>query len=92
MWRHNHNQALQAVTPIAAGHVASAALMTALHGAGLMLAPMLVPLCGSDGTVREVALAGSQTLVLAAAGMHAAAMLGMTAAVNALLKRFYTAP
>lgn len=84
-----HDQALQAVTPIAAGHVASAALMTALHGAG-MLAPMLVPLCGSDGTVREVAVAGSQTLVLAA-GMHAAAMLGMTAAVNALLKRFYTA-
>ncbi|MYM95243.1 hypothetical protein [Duganella vulcania] len=86
-----HNQALQAVTPIAAGHVASAALMTALHGAG-MLAPMLIPLCGSDGTIREVAVAGSQTLVLAAAGMHAAAMLGLTAAVNALLKRFYTAP
>lgn len=88
MWR--HSQALQAVTPMAAGHVASAALMTALHGAG-MLAPMLVPLCGSDGTVREVAVAGSQTLVLAAASLHAATMLGMTAAVNALLKRFYTA-
>lgn len=87
-----HDQALQAVAPIAAGHAASAALMTALHGAGLMLAPVLVPLCGSDGTVREVAVAGSQTLVLAAAGLHAAAMLGMTAAVNALLKRFYTAP
>nr|WP_308937210.1 hypothetical protein [Duganella vulcania] len=29
---------------------------------------------------------------VAAAGLHAAAMLGMTAAVNALLKRFYRAP
>lgn len=77
------------MTPIAAGHAASATLMTALHGAGLMLAPVLVPLCGSDGTVREVAVAGSQTLVLAGCAMHAAAMLGMTAAVNALLKRYY---
>ncbi|OFA04285.1 hypothetical protein DUGA2_25590 [Duganella sp. HH101] len=75
------------MTPIAAGHAASAAMMTALHGAGLMLAPVLVPLCGSDGTVREVAVAGSQAL--AACAMHAAAMLGMTAAVNALLKRYY---
>ncbi|ELX13646.1 hypothetical protein Jab_1c22820 [Janthinobacterium sp. HH01] len=77
------------MTPIAAGHAASAALMTALHGAGLMLAPMLVPLCSSDGSVREVAVAGAQALALAACTMHAAAMLGMTAAVNALLKRYY---
>lgn len=34
-------------------------------------------------------MAGSQTLMLAAYAMHAAAMLGMTAAVNALLKRYY---
>jgi len=87
---HRHKQTLQVMAPIAAGHAASAALMTAVHGAGLMLAPMLVPLCSSDGTVREVAVAGSQALVLAASGMHAAAMLGMTAAVNALLKRYYT--
>lgn len=86
---HRHDHALRAMAPIAAGHAASAALMTAMHGAGLMLAPMLVPLCGSDGSVREVAVAGSQTLVLAACGMHAAAMLGMAAAVDALLKRFY---
>ncbi|MQA38788.1 hypothetical protein [Rugamonas aquatica] len=84
-----HEQALRTLTPIAAGQAASAALMTALHGAGLMLAPVLVPLCSSDGTVREVAVAGSQTLMLAACAMHAAAMLGMTAAVNALLKRYY---
>lgn len=77
------------MAPIAAGHAASAALMTAVHGAGLMLAPMLVPLCGSDGAVREVAVAGSQTLLLTASGLHAAAMLGMTAAVNVLLKRYY---
>lgn len=77
------------MTPIAAGNAASAALMTALHGAGLMLAPVLVPLCSSDGSMREVAVAGSQTLMMAACAMHAAAMLGMTAAVNALLKRYY---
>ncbi|MBV6323173.1 hypothetical protein [Duganella violaceipulchra] len=81
--------ALQVMAPIAAGHAASAALMAAVHGAGMMLAPMLVPLCGSDGTVREVAVTGSQTLLLTASAMHAAAMLGMTAAVNALLKRYY---
>ncbi|RFP15950.1 MULTISPECIES: hypothetical protein [unclassified Duganella] len=85
-----HEPALRALAPIAAGHAASAALMTAVHGAGLMLAPVLVPLCSSDGSVREVAMAGSQTLALAASGMHAAAMLGMTAVVNALLKRCYS--
>lgn len=84
---HRHEPALRAMAPIAAGHAASVTLMTALHGAGLMLAPVLVPLCGSDGSVREVA--GSQALVLAASAMHAAAMLGITAAVNALLKRCY---
>jgi len=87
---HRHKQTLQVMAPIAAGHAASAALMTAVHGAGLMLAPMLVPLCSSDGTVREVAVAGSQTLLLTASATHATAMLGMTAAVNALLKRYYT--
>jgi hypothetical protein len=57
-------------------------LMAASHGAGLMLMPVLIPLClaaGGAGT------AGSAAASLAAVGVHTAAMLAVTAAIALLV-------
>ena len=59
----------------------------AMHGAGWMPVPALVPLCAGDMPGREIAATGSLPLLLAAAGVHLAAMLVTTAAV-ALSARF----
>jgi hypothetical protein len=49
------------------------------HGSGLMLVPALVPLCLSASPAREITASGSLLLALAAAGVHLAAMLAVTA-------------
>jgi hypothetical protein len=56
-------------------------LMTTAHGAGLMLVPALVPLCASDGPVREISASGSLVLALAAVAVHTAAMLLTTGVI-----------
>jgi hypothetical protein len=49
------------------------------HGSGLMLVPALVPLCLSASPAREITASGSLLLALAAAGVHLATMLAVTA-------------
>lgn len=56
-------------------------LMATAHGAGLMLAPTLVPLCMSNLPAREITASGSLVLALAAVGVHMAAMLVTIAAL-----------
>ncbi|HEU4988119.1 MAG TPA: hypothetical protein VFT89_13760 [Rhizobiaceae bacterium] len=56
-------------------------LMATAHGAGLMLVPVILPLCLSSGPGVELTAAGSLPISLAAIGVHMAAMLGVTAAV-----------
>lgn len=51
-------------------------LMATAHGAGLMLAPVLIPLCLSP-PAGELTAAGSLPMALAAIGMHMAAMLAV---------------
>src|SRR5205807_1996109 len=61
-----------------AGLLSWSFLMAATHGAGLMLMPVLIPLClaaGGDG------ISGSAAASLAAVGVHTAAMLAVTAAI-----------
>jgi len=55
-------------------------LMSGAHGAGLMLVPALMPLCTSGASASA---AGSLALALAAVGVHAGAMLAVTAALAA---------
>lgn len=58
-------------------------LMATSHGAGLMLVPVLIPLCLAATPARELTAAGSLPISLAAIGLHMAAMLAVTAAIAA---------
>ena len=64
-----------------AGHAGIALwsfLMATAHGAGLMLVPVLVPLCLAGNPAREITASGSLLLALAAVGVHMGAMLVTT--------------
>jgi len=59
-------------------------LMATAHGAGLMLVPALIPLCGAAPSLGAAPLAIS----LAATGVHAAAMLLVTGTIALLVYEF----
>jgi hypothetical protein len=52
-------------------------LMASAHGAGLMLVPVLIPLCLAASPAQELTAAGSP-IALAAIGVHTLAMLATT--------------
>jgi hypothetical protein len=54
-------------------------VMATAHGAGLMLVPVLIPLCLSASPARDLTASGSMLTALAAVGVHTAAMLATTA-------------
>jgi hypothetical protein len=56
-------------------------LMATTHGAGLMLVPVLIPLCLAASPAQELTAAGSLPIALAAVGVHTLAMLATTAAI-----------
>lgn len=56
-------------------------LMSTAHGAGLMLVPALIPLCAGGASGREISASGSLAPVLAAVGLHMAAMLAVIGTV-----------
>ncbi len=56
-------------------------IMSTGHGAGLMLVPVLMPLCTGNGAAREVTGSGSLALVLAAVAIHTVAMIAVTGAM-----------
>jgi hypothetical protein len=53
-------------------------LMAATHGAGLMLVPVLIPLCLAASPAQELTAAGSLPIALAAVAVHTGAMLVTT--------------
>lgn len=57
------------------------------HGAGWMLVPALVPLCGGDTPARELTASGSLLAALGAVGVHVAAMFATMAAVASGARR-----
>jgi hypothetical protein len=64
-----------------AGLVIWSFLMASAHGAGLMMIPALLPLCGSMGLLSS----GSLLISLAAVGLHTAATLIVTAVIALLV-------
>ena len=56
-------------------------LMASAHGAGLMLVPVLIPLCLAASPARELTASGSIPVSLAAVGVHTLAMLAVTGAI-----------
>jgi hypothetical protein len=53
-------------------------LMATAQGTGLMLVPVLVPLCLAGNPAREITASGSLPLAVAAVVVHTAAMLAAT--------------
>ena len=56
-------------------------LMATAHGAGLMLVPVLIPLCLAATPAKEITAAGSLPVSLAAIGVHTLAMLTVTGTI-----------
>ena len=56
-------------------------LMATAHGAGLMLVPVLIPLCLAASPAQELTAAGSLPVALAAVSVHTLAMLATTGAI-----------
>lgn len=56
-------------------------LMALAHGAGLMLIPVLIPLCLTATPAREITASGSFVVSLAAVGVHTFGMLAVTGGV-----------
>jgi hypothetical protein len=56
-------------------------LMASAHGAGLMLVPVLIPLCLAAAPAQELTAAGSLPVALAAVGVHTLAMLATTGVI-----------
>jgi hypothetical protein len=56
-------------------------LMASAHGAGLMLVPVLIPLCLAGSPAQELTAAGSLPIALAAVGVHTLAMLATTGGI-----------
>jgi hypothetical protein len=56
-------------------------LMASAHGAGLMLVPVLIPLCLAASPAQELTAAGSAPIALAAVGVHTLAMLAVTGVI-----------
>lgn len=60
-------------------------LMASAHGAGLMLVPVLIPLCLAASPAAELTAAGSAPIALAAIGVHTLAMIATTGAIAILV-------
>ncbi|HEX6111904.1 MAG TPA: hypothetical protein VFZ10_06330 [Geminicoccaceae bacterium] len=63
-------------------------LMASAHGAGLMLVPVLIPLCLAAAPGRELS-AGSAPIALAAVGVHTLAMLATTGAIAVVVYEWF---
>jgi len=57
-------------------------LMASAHGAGLMLIPVLMPVCLAASPAHELTAGGSFPIALAALGVHSLAMLATIAAIS----------
>ena len=63
-------------------------LIATAHGAGLMLLPVVIPLCLTSGPAGELTASGSMLTGLVALGVHTAAMLAAIATVSLLVYHY----
>jgi hypothetical protein len=68
-----------------AGLVLWSFLMASAHGAGLMLVPILLPICASAAAAPGVDPGGAIPLAFAAVGIHSLAMLATIAAISIIV-------
>jgi hypothetical protein len=60
-------------------------MMATAHGAGLMLVPVVIPLCLAATPARELTAAGSLPVSLAAVAGHTTAMLAVTGTITVIV-------
>jgi hypothetical protein len=83
-WRYGHRHRVRVgMTTGMAGLALWSFLMSTGHGAGLMLVPVVLPLCLAAAPGGDLTAAGSLPVALAAVAVHTAAMLGVTGAIAA---------
>ncbi|MFL4979810.1 MAG: hypothetical protein ACJ8FV_15155 [Xanthobacteraceae bacterium] len=63
-------------------------LMASAHGAGLMLIPVLIPLCLAAAPAQELSTTGSTGVALAALAVHTATMLATIAVIALVVYRW----
>src|SRR5215218_1780687 len=63
-------------------------LMASAHGAGLMLIPVLIPLCLAGAPAQELTAGGSIGVALAALAVHTATMLATIAVIALVVYRW----
>jgi hypothetical protein len=80
---HGHRQRLRVGMQTGlAGLALWSFLMATAHGAGLMVVPMLLPMCGPGATASHIEASGAIPLALAAVGVHSLAMMVAIAAIS----------
>jgi hypothetical protein len=81
-WRYGHRHRVRVgMTTGMAGLCLWSFLMATGHGAGLMLVPLVLPLCMAAGPGAELTAAGSLPVALGAVAVHTLAMLTVTGAI-----------
>ena len=84
LYGHRHRVRVGMQTGMA-GLVVWSFLMATAHGAGLMLVPVLIPLCLAASPAQEISASGALPVSLAAVGVHTAAMLAVTGTIAAIV-------
>ena len=88
-WRFGHRHRVRVgMTTGLAGLGLWSFLMATGHGAGLMLVPVVLPLCLAAAPGAELTASGSLPVALAAVAVHTAAMLSVTGAVALAVYRW----
>ena len=84
LYGHRHRVRVGMQTGMA-GLVLWSFLMATAHGAGLMLVPVLIPLCLAATPAREITASGSLPVSLAAILVHTIAMLSVTTLIATIV-------
>lgn len=84
LYGHRHRVRIGMQTGMA-GLVLWSFLMATAHGAGLMLVPVLIPLCLAASPAQEITASGALPVSLAAVGVHTAAMLVVTGTIATIV-------
>ena len=71
-----------------AGLILWSFLMATAHGAGLMILPVIMPLCLGASPLRDIDVSGSAAVTLAAVGVHTVAMLAVMGLIAVTVYRW----
>jgi hypothetical protein len=82
LWRRGHHRRVRiGMTTGMTGLMLWSFLMATGHGAGLMLVPVVLPLCMAASPGAELTASGALPVALAALAIHTASMLAVTGAI-----------